>query len=414
MVNKMKRVVYLLIAAALVGLGLFPAQALAASANLYLSPASGSVSNGSTITVSVRENSGNTQVNAAQANLSYPTSLFDVTSVTSSSAFNIVAENSYGNGSIRIGRGASPAVTGDQLVATIRFKAKTSSGSASVSFTAGSAITANDGNGTNILSGSSGGVYTLTPVPPAPPAAAKDTTPPAISAVKVSSTSINNAVIEWITSEPATSEVDYGLNTGYGLVTVDNSLVTNHKLTLSSPIITPATMYHFVVKSVDAAGNTAAGSDSSFRTKGATLNVLVIDQHKKPVKGAVIAFGNASATTDKAGKATLINLPIGQQSGTVTYHGAKTLESVDILSADPAKPQSATFQIKARSINTIIFIIPLILVALGALAYLWKRRANMPQPPLPLSDNSGPVILPQAPTTQGEPSTNNGSLPPEV
>jgi len=382
MVNKMKRVGYVLAAAAAILLALPAAQSLAASASLYLSPSSGSVIGGSTITLGIRENSGSTEVNAVQANLSYPANLFDVTAVNSSSAFNIVAENSYGNGSIKIGRGALPAVKGDQLVASVTFTAKTTSGTARVSFVSGSEVDSASNN-TNILSSKSGGNYTLVAAPspssssnsPSGGSVVKpDTTPPRISTIKVSATA-NRATVSWTTSEPATSEVDYGLNNGYGLTAIGGKLVTEHKLTLSSPVIEPATTYHFRVKSTDQAGNTAAGSDSTFKTQGGILNATVVNQAGKPVASATVSFADTSAITDKNGNAQLNSLPSGVLQGSVTYKGAKFAETVNIKSADPSKPQSAKFQISTSAGHWWFYLLGLILL-LGVLAFWFFRRSR--------------------------------------
>src|SRR5207253_2045322 len=118
------------------------------------------------------EDSGGEPVNAVQANLSYTASLLDFVSISSSSAFSITSQNSGGGGAVQVGRGALPAVSGRQLVATVRFKAKTSSGSASVAIAGGSAVVSANSN-SNIMSGSSGGTYSLKPpsvvAPAAPP-----------------------------------------------------------------------------------------------------------------------------------------------------------------------------------------------------------------------------------------------------
>lgn len=430
-----KRVGYLLSSLIAFAALLLPAsQVLAASATLYLSPSSGSVANGDTISVGIRENSGSQAVNGVQANLTYPASLFDVANVISSSAFSITAQNNYGNGSIQLGRGALPSVSGDQLVATIVFKAKASSGTAGVSFAAGSQVAADDGNGTNILSGTSGGNYSLA----APTqsggstgstgstsgstgstsskskssgtgsntSSAKDTAPPIISGVKVQGATTTTATIAWTTSEPATSEVDYGVNNGYGLTAVNGSLVTDHAVTLNSPIISAATTYHFTVKSSDAAGNQATGVDGTFRTLGGVLNVTVLSKSKKPVVGATVSFAGQSAKTDKKGKASVGSLPAGTLAGYVEYKGTKTTETIDIKTADPSKPQSITFKIKVPT-NSLIYILP-IAVILALAAYLIFRRRTPaipeyippepPQPPLTPEPWQTPApIYPPAP-----------------
>ncbi len=254
------------------------APALAAGATLYLSPSSGSVANGSNLVVRVYEDSGSTQVNAVQANLTYPTNLLSYVSYTSSSAFSIEAENPSGNtGSLRFGRGSITARTGAQLVVSITFKAVASGGTANVSFTSGSEVI-DAGNNQNILSGTSGGNYTLSkPSSPQPTssssgsggaAAPADKTPPGISDIKVSNITDNSAQISWKTSEPATSEVSYGADTQHQISTTDTNLVTDHSITIGFGVLSPGSTYYFKVKSADAGGNKAQSEDLTFSTTG--------------------------------------------------------------------------------------------------------------------------------------------------
>ncbi|HEY4695176.1 MAG TPA: hypothetical protein VIH52_04425 [Candidatus Nanoarchaeia archaeon] len=131
-----------------------------AAATLYLSPASKTVNNGENFAVSVYTNTGGDPVNAVQANLSYPTATLQFISVDSSgSAFEIAAETSGGSGSVRIGKGTLTPKTGVQLVGIVNFKA-IAAGTASVSFASGSAVLRSTDNA-NILSGPTGGTYTV-------------------------------------------------------------------------------------------------------------------------------------------------------------------------------------------------------------------------------------------------------------
>src|SRR5206468_6109604 len=83
-----------------------------------------------------------------------------------------------------------------------------------------------------------------------------DTTPPVISNVVASAITSSSATIGWNTNEPADSQVEYGVTSGYGSATSLNSAqVIAHSQTLSS--LTPSTTYHYRVKSKDAAGNPA-------------------------------------------------------------------------------------------------------------------------------------------------------------
>ena len=372
--NKMKHRIRSWLLGVILALPLFaPFTAYADTATLYLSPASGSVSKGSILTVNVRENSGNEPVNSVQANLSYPANLLDFVSINSSSAWGVVAQNSGGSGSVQIARGALPAVSGDQLVASVRFRAKTDSGTASITFASESAVVSASSN-KDVKSGERGGNYTLKAAAPAPAEAPKDTSPPTITKVEAKEITATTAVITWTTSEPATSEVTYGPSQEYGIAAADTNTVTDHKVTLSSPLVTPGTKYHYMVKSVDPAGNAAASSDATFTTIGATLEAKVINQSNKPVSGAQVTFGEVSGKTDKNGKVTLKNLPLGKQTGTVTYKNKQAPATVqlDTLLDKNGKPHSATFKIDVASDLWLRILVLLLLMALAGV-FLYRR-----------------------------------------
>ena len=75
-----------------------------------------------------------------------------------------------------------------------------------------------------------------------------DKTPPVISSVLVANITETSATITWTTDEPATSQVEYGLTTSYGMTTtLEEELVTSHSVSLSG--LDASTMYQFRVKS---------------------------------------------------------------------------------------------------------------------------------------------------------------------
>lgn len=107
----------------------------------------------------------------------------------------------------------------------------------------------------------------------------------AISALSIFSTS---AVITWSTSEPATTQVQYGLTTAYGNSTsADSTKVTSHSVTLSN--ITPNTLYHYRVISINEAGNAAVSDDATFVTEAA-------------VTTSSTGEGNSSTSAGSSGK----------------------------------------------------------------------------------------------------------------
>jgi hypothetical protein len=117
---------------------------VASSAQLYLSPAKTSAASGANVTFQIHANSGTTSVNAVEADIAYPADKFDFVSIDdSASAFSIKAEASNSDGVVKIARGSTAALTGDQAVATVTFKAKTAKGNASLSFLSTSALVSN-------------------------------------------------------------------------------------------------------------------------------------------------------------------------------------------------------------------------------------------------------------------------------
>jgi len=98
---------------------------------------------------------------------------------------------------------------------------------------------------------------------PSPPQG--DTTPPNISNVTTTNIQYNTATISWQTDEPSSSYVEFGLSTSYGRIYgIDNS-TTSHTVSLPKDL-TPDSIYHFRVRSRDAAGNEAISQDFTFQT----------------------------------------------------------------------------------------------------------------------------------------------------
>ena len=364
----------------------------AAAATLYLSPASSSVQQGNNISIAIRVNPGGDPVNAAQANLSYPTDKLNFVSITSSSAFPFEVESSGGSGSVRIARGNISSVSGDQLVATVTFSAKTTTGTAAITFASGSSIIRST-DYQDILSGTTGGNYTVT-APPTPtpsptpspspsspkpasgpssastsvtPAVAKDATAPKISDVKAVDIAYKTVVITWTTSEPASSIVSYGVTASYGLSAIDGNFVTNHRVTLPADALASGTKFNFMVKSVDPAGNAATGNNGTFTTKGLTLRVIIVDQKGQAVKGALATLGSRSALSDKQGHATLTELPSGKHQLTVKARGKITTVMVTILDNENTKLQTVTVKAEVGGLALYV-LIPLILGGIILLA----------------------------------------------
>src|SRR5438128_10517317 len=94
---------------------------------------------------------------------------------------------------------------------------------------------------------------------------ANDSTPPVLSAIAASAITSSGATITWTTNEASDSQVDYGPTTAYGSSSPLNaSLVTSHSISISG--LAANTVYHFRVRSRDAASNLATSGDVTFTT----------------------------------------------------------------------------------------------------------------------------------------------------
>lgn len=139
-----------------------------------------------------------------------------------------------------------------------------------------------------------------------------DSTPPVISSVNAGNITGTGATIAWTTNEAADSQVEYGTTTAYGSSTlVNTSLVTNHSVPLAG--LLSQTVYHYRVKSKDAAGNPATSADFTFTTLDTTApNISNVASSNITSSGATISW-----TTDEASDSQV-------EYGTTTAYGSST------------------------------------------------------------------------------------------
>jgi hypothetical protein len=111
------------------------------------------------------------------------------------------------------------------------------------------------------LSGCSG-LVTANSTNPPPPALT-------ISGVAAATPTTTGFQVDWATSRAANSAVDYGTTASYGSSTPTNSaLVMSHQVALIG--LSTGTLYHFRVRSTDAASASASSPDMTFSTAGDT------------------------------------------------------------------------------------------------------------------------------------------------
>jgi subtilisin len=124
--------------------------------------------------------------------------------------------------------------------------------------------------------------------------ATPDTTAPAITAgPTVGSITTSGATVTWSTDEASDSQVDYG--TAAGNYTASSGVsqtsgVTSHSVSLSG--LSASTTYYYVVRSKDAAGNTATSAESTFTTATPDTTAPVISA----VAAGSITSGGATVT----------------------------------------------------------------------------------------------------------------------
>ncbi len=145
----------------------------ASAATLSFSPSSGEYAVGKTLSVSVYVSSADQAMNAASGVISFPSDKLEVISLSKTgSIFTLwVQEPSFSNsaGTINFeGIVLNPGFTGSSGKAiTITFRTK-AAGNASLTFSSGSAL-ANDGKGTNILTGMGNANFSIGTIQPGAP-----------------------------------------------------------------------------------------------------------------------------------------------------------------------------------------------------------------------------------------------------
>ncbi len=166
-------IIFLIATVLLSAFGVLPVRAQP-GASLYLSPGSGTFYVGSTFNLSVFVNTGGKSINALKVDLKFDPRKLQVASPTAGKSFISVwvAQPGYSNfkGTVSFQGGVpSPGVDlSAGLVSTITFRA-IAPGQTTISLEDSSQVLLNDGQGTNILTSLSKGVYYLAIPPPEGP-----------------------------------------------------------------------------------------------------------------------------------------------------------------------------------------------------------------------------------------------------
>jgi hypothetical protein len=87
------------------------------------------------------------------------------------------------------------------------------------------------------------------------------TTAPVISNIQLTPAANHTAAVSWSLSKPATSQVEYGLSTAYGLWSSTTALTQNPSVTLGW---VPSGIIHYRIHSTDPSGNQSVSADATF------------------------------------------------------------------------------------------------------------------------------------------------------
>ena len=183
----------------------------AEGASLNLSPNSGTFYVGSTFDVSVFVNTGGNNINAVQVDLKFDPKKIQVASPTAGRSFISVwisqptFSNTEGKMSFKGGIPSPGMNTSSGLVSTVTFRA-IAPGETNITFLPTSRVLLDDGKGTNVLTSTGRGVYTLTIPPPEGPEVFSPTHPDQNKWYKN-----NNPTFSWV-KEEGVNDFSYNLD----------------------------------------------------------------------------------------------------------------------------------------------------------------------------------------------------------
>lgn len=378
-------------------------QIFAATGSMYITPASTSVLNGASVTVSVRINPA-TNIDGVEASLGYDASKLEFLSIDpSGSAFEIALGPQTGSGgTVSITRGTlGTAVSSDALVARVSFKALVGSGSSGISLSGNATA-----SGTYINPSTSGTTITLTspaaptptPTPPstpttspapapAPTPTTSDPAPDPVPTTETPTTTTTEPKVEIAQNNVQFTKVGvvvkttvatrvyiiYGTNGKFEFQTTKTELGKEHTVALDESKLLPGTSYNYKVISESEAGAKAETESQTIKTKGYSLRVTVIGKDAQPFKKKKVTIFSEPQTgqTDGDGSVTFTNLTAGNH--TVQYEQAGKQYKKTVLVDDIVKTNDSGEQVAALQNTAVLYedlVVPKGLNTLGLTAVL--------------------------------------------
>jgi hypothetical protein len=466
-----KKVVLSVFSAAfvLVGGSVFVQSALAATGQLYITPASASVQKDSNVSVNVRLNPGG-NTDTVTVTVGYdPSKLRYVSTDYSGSPYNTQVGTSSTSNSISFSSTelTGTPVTTDSQVARLTFTALVGTGTASLTL---SGNAANGGTPTN--PGTAGATLTLTtpatptptpsptptltptpaPVPTtgttnsgtsgtktsagassAPIGAATPTAAPATpgsTPVLVTDKKIQytQAVLGFTSPTPTQVYIRYGIDGSLTSTTPVSGFATTHSIALDPSLLVPGQTYSYVAVSTNQQGITTQSAVQTFATKGLKITVGVFDTTNKPIRNKTVTLHSTpqTATTDDKGIATFNNVAPGDHHVIYTAGKKSYDQQVSVLNniqttggTQTAEPQNfaVVYGLKQTSLHVSsvvwVSIVVLILATIVVLAQAGRLGIALQfhkHPSVPLV--SMPVVVGNtAATTPVMPATSYAASP---
>lgn len=139
---------------------------------------------------------------------------------------------------------------------------------------------------------------------------------PVLSGIGATGIMGDTAVITWHTDEKSDSKVDYGLTTSYGDTETNSSDVYDHVIQLTN--LSPDTLYHYKVTSVDPSNNSSVSTDYTFTTTSGGAADIIIDD-------------------DDAGYTSSGNWYYGTGAGDAAYNGDYYYATDDVVESASAR-----------------------------------------------------------------------------
>lgn len=140
-----------------------------------------------------------------------------------------------------------------------------------------------------------------------------DSSGPVISEVHAGAVGATSTTITWTTQESSTSQVFFRLSgqTNYQATPIDSALDTDHAVTLHG--LRPGSVYHFYVRSVDAAGNASASTPTqSFTTLASSFTYIRFEAEAGAMSSPITTYAGSGLFQGKC-----IGTPSGAAAGSL-------------------------------------------------------------------------------------------------